>query len=49
MIWAVGLAVNTWWREYNMTILIIIACVMAGLIFLQGVAKAVKANTKEAS
>ena len=49
MIWAVGLAVNEWWRSYNMTIIIIIASVMAGLIFLQGIAKALKPKVEKTS
>jgi len=48
MIWAVGLLVGIW-VDYNMTIVYIIAGVMAGLIFLSGIGKAVKAQKQEAS
>ena len=50
MIWAVGLAINKWTSlDYSMTIVYIIAGVMAGLIFLSGVARAVKPKTQEPS
>ena len=51
MIWAVGLAINKWTSlDYSMNIVYIIAGVMAGLIFLSGIAKAAKAaKTSEAS
>jgi len=48
MIWAVGLLVGIW-VDYNMTIVYIIAGVMAGLIFLSGIGKAVKAQKQETS
>ena len=48
MIWAVGLLVGIW-VDYNMTIVYIVAGVMAGLIFLSGIGKAVRAQKQETS
>jgi hypothetical protein len=48
MIWAVGLVVGIW-VDYNMTIVYIVAGVMAGLIFLSGIGKAVKTQKQETS
>jgi len=50
MIWAVGLAIHSWTSlTFSMNIVYIIAGVMAGLIFLSGIGKAVKAQKQEAS
>ncbi|MFC1998360.1 hypothetical protein ACFLVR_01785 [Chloroflexota bacterium] len=48
MIWAVGLLVGIW-VDYSMTIVYIVAGVMAGLIFLSGIAKAAKTKTQQTS
>ena len=49
MIWAIGLAVNRWIRNYNLTIIYVMAAVIAGIILVQSIVKALKPKTQEPS